>query len=168
MRKSSVCVSPPTQNSLFLPFFPTEKRRVHPYTEKQLRQVCITPSTLCCQPPQAYFMLYHWVRTGHFMSDFPPPSSALPVFVAVSEQAEHWANTKRLRGPWYPGGGTAGRFEKKPVEEGVSAFCARWLLAGLLHRSPSLLVGNWRKQTSSWWPAGKMPQLNEVAFILLL
>lgn len=33
------------------------------------------------------------------MSDFPPPSSALPVFVAVSEQAEHWANTKRLRGP---------------------------------------------------------------------
>lgn len=33
------------------------------------------------------------------MSDFPPPSSTLLVFVAVSEQAERGANTKRLRGP---------------------------------------------------------------------
>jgi len=144
-----LCVSlpsPPTQNSLFLPFFSTEKRRVHPYTEKELRQVRITFSTLCCQPPQAYCMLYHRVRTGHFMFNFPPPSSTLPI--CVSEQAECWANAQRLRGPWYPGGGTAGRFEQKPVE-GVSAFCARWLLAGLLYRSASLSVGNWRKQAGS-------------------
>lgn len=102
------------------------------------------------------------------MSDFPPLSSALPIFVAVSEQAERWANAKRLRGPRYPGGGTAGRLEQKPVEGGVSAFRARWLLAGLLHGSASLPVGNWRKQTGSWWPAGKTPQLNHVAFVLLL
>lgn len=163
MRVSSVCLTPthpPIQNSLFLLFFPTAKRRVHPYTEKQLRQVCITPSTLCCQPPQAYFMLYHWVRTGQFMSDFPPPSSTLPNFVALSEQAECWANTKRLRGPWYPGGGTAGRSEQKPAEEGVSAFCAGWLLPGLLCRSANLLVGKWRKQAGSWWPTGKTSHLN--------
>lgn len=46
---------PQTQDGFFLPFFSTEKRRVHPYTEKQLRQVCITPSAPRCQPPQAHF-----------------------------------------------------------------------------------------------------------------
>ncbi|XP_026719388.1 ankyrin-3-like [Athene cunicularia] len=40
----------------------TEKRRVHPYTEKQLRQVCITPSAPRCQPPQA--LLHKAVAQG--------------------------------------------------------------------------------------------------------
>lgn len=101
------------------------------------------------------------------MSDFPPPSSALPVFVAVSEQAEHWANAKRLRGPRYPGGGAAGRLEQKPTAEGGSVLGARWLRAGLLHGPASLSVGKQGKQAGGWWPAGEAPRLHQVAIPVL-
>jgi len=111
------------------------------------------------------FPIYHPARTGHFMSDFPPPSSALPTFVAVSEQAEHRANAKRLRGPGYPGGGAAGRPEQKPAEEGISVCWAWWLLAGLPCRAAGPLVGSWRKQAGNWQRAGK---LHQTAFSLLL